>query len=355
MARLPAIIRLTEEEKTILFDWCRQESAESQSAVRAQIILLSNEQLTVEEIARQLHTRPARVSKWRQRFAKHRLFGLSDFQRSGGPGRYDENTEKRVLNLVKQPPPEGYQQWNGRLLAESLGNVSQAQVWRILRRHEVQLTRRHSWSISTDLEFAPKVADIVGLYLYPPESALVLSVEGMMHAPQLDAKGYLRLTNGKAVKDFMRGERQESTITLSEALTAMAAQLQAGHAQFRCRRRFLDFMNEILAARSEQTIHVLLNYLSAKNPKWDRWLLKHPQVRLHFIPTYTSWLNQVECWFSVFGGIALSGKSSDQPRELRDAINGFVAAHQRDTMPFEWTKMLSPAPILGETYVEAPH
>src|SRR5258708_5273159 len=141
-----AVIKLTDEEKTILFEWCCEDSSDSQSVERARIILLSNEALTVEEIARHLHTRPARVSKWRQRFAKHRLFGLSDFQRSGAPGRYDENTEKRVLNLVKQPPPEGNQQWNGRSLAESLGNVSQAQVWRILRRHRGPVTRRHNWS-----------------------------------------------------------------------------------------------------------------------------------------------------------------------------------------------------------------
>src|SRR5882724_6910867 len=99
MARTPAIIRLTEEEKNILSEWSRG-TDESQSVERARIILLSNEELTVEEIARHLQTRPARVSKWRRRFAKHRLFGLSDFQRSGSPGRYDEHTEKRVLDLV---------------------------------------------------------------------------------------------------------------------------------------------------------------------------------------------------------------------------------------------------------------
>ena len=130
-------IRLTEEEKNILGEWSRTGNEESQSAERARIILLSNEDLTVEEIARHLQTRPARVSKWRQRFAKHRLFGLSDIQRSGNPGKYDEQTEKRVLDLVQQPPPEGHTQWNGRLLAESLVDVSQAQVWRILRRNDL--------------------------------------------------------------------------------------------------------------------------------------------------------------------------------------------------------------------------
>src|SRR5260370_20445694 len=168
MARTPAIIRLTEEEKNILGAWSRTGNEESQSAERARIILLSNEDLTVEEIARHLQTRPARVSKWRQRFAKHRLFGLSDIQRSGNPGRYDEQTEKRVLDLVQQPPPDGHTQWNGRLLAESLGDVSPAQVWRIMRRNEVQLERPHSCSIPADPALAPQPAGIIGLYLHPP-------------------------------------------------------------------------------------------------------------------------------------------------------------------------------------------
>jgi len=339
MARTPAIIRLTEEEKNILNEWSRQGTEESQSVERARIILLSNEELTVEEIARHLQTRPARVSKWRQRFAKHRLFGLSDFQRSGNPGRYDEQTEKRVLDLLRQPPPEGHTRWNGRLLAESLGDVSQAQVWRILRRNEVQLERRHSWSIRTDPEFAPKAADIVGLYLDPPESALVLCVDEMPHVPQPEsAKGYLRLTNGKAAKNFRPSERPDGAIALSEALATMTMQLQAGHAQRRCRRKFLDFMNDVLDSRPGQKIHVILNHLDAHKPKWDRWLQRHSRVRLHFAPSYASWLNQAECWFSM-----LSGTAFTQPRELREAIEAFVAAQGRQTAPFEWAKILAPA------------
>ena len=339
MARTPAIIRLTEEEKNILGEWSRTGNEESQSAERARIILLSNEDLTVEEIARHLQTRPARVSKWRQRFAKHRLFGLSDIQRSGNPGRYDEQTEKRVLDLVQQPPPEGHTQWNGRLLAESLGDVSQAQVWRILRRNEVQLERRHSWSIRTEPEFAPKAADIVGLYLDPPESALVLCVDEMPHEPQPEAaRGYVRLTNGKAAKNFRPGERPDGAIALSEALAVMTTQLQAGHAQRRCRRKFLDFMSDLLDSHPGQKIHVILNHLDAHKPKWDRWLQRHSRVSLHFAPSYASWLNQAECWFSMLSGTAFA-----QPRELREAIEAFVAAQGQQTTPFEWAKILEPA------------
>src|SRR5579863_8205927 len=175
MARPPARIQLTEEEESVLRGWTRKGSGEQRLAERARIVLLSHEGMTVEKIAEQLHTRPARISKWRQRFAEGRLNALSDAARPGKPHTYTEETERRVLGLLDQPTPEGYAQWNGPLLAEVLGDVSTDQVWRILRKHQIQLQRRRSWCISTDPEFGPKAADVVGLY-HPPENALLLSV-----------------------------------------------------------------------------------------------------------------------------------------------------------------------------------
>ena len=120
---------------------------------------------TTVQIAARLHTRTARVSKWRQRFAQDRLPGLTDAPRSGKPVQYGAKVEKRILALLDQPPPEGYAGWNGTLLAAALQDVSKHQVWRVLRRHKIYLQRRRSWCISTDPEFASKAADIVGLYL----------------------------------------------------------------------------------------------------------------------------------------------------------------------------------------------
>jgi transposase len=172
-----AIIRLTEEERTTLREWTRKGKSENRMVERARVILLAEEGRTNREIAQQLNTRTARVSKWRQRFAARRLSGLGDAVRSGKPAKYDESTEKRVLKLLDEAPPKGYSQWNGRLLSERLVNVSKAQVWRVLRRHEISLERRRSWCISSDPEFGPKAADVVGLYLNPPDNALVLSVD----------------------------------------------------------------------------------------------------------------------------------------------------------------------------------
>lgn len=181
MAGTPACIKLTESEETTLREWCRKGTSEQRTVERARIILLSHEGLTVESIAKRLGTRPARVSKWRQRFVRDRLGALSDAPRPGKPQKYTADTEKRVLALLDRPAPEGHSQWNGALLAAELKDVSADQVWRILRRHGIQLQRRRSWCITTDPEFGPKAADVVGLYLNPPEKAVVLCIDEATH------------------------------------------------------------------------------------------------------------------------------------------------------------------------------
>src|SRR4051794_23783548 len=165
MRQATAVILLSEEEKVTLQDWSRRGKSEHRTVERARIILLAGEGRTNEQIAKSLKTRTARVSKWRQRFGVKRLKGLSDAERSGKPAKHDQNTEKRVLELLDEAPPKGYAQWNGRLLTEALPDVSKDHVWRILRRHDICLERRRSWCLSTDPEFGPKAADIVGLYL----------------------------------------------------------------------------------------------------------------------------------------------------------------------------------------------
>jgi transposase len=334
-----AAVTLTPEEEQTLRRWSRTGTSEHRLVERAQVILLLNQGKANLEIARQLNTRPARVSKWRQRFAKHRLDGLSDADRKGRPSTYDQTTDKRVLTLLDEPPPEGYGKWSGPLVARALKDVSDDQVWRILRKYDICLERRRSWCISTDPEFGPKAADIVGLYLNPPENALVLCVDEKPSIQALErAQGWLRLPNGKALNGFSHGYKRHGTTTLFAAFDIATGQVLAGHYTRRRRREFLDFMNEIVAAYPNREIHVVLDNLNTHKPKDDRWLKLHPQVHLHFTPTYSSWLNQVECWFSILSKQALSGVSFTSPQQLREAIDKFVAAYNQTAAPFEWTK-----------------
>jgi transposase len=333
------VVSLTAEEEQTLRQWARAGTSEHRLVERAKVILLLNQGKANLEIARQLETRPARVSKWRQRFGKHRLDGLRDADRKGRPSTYDQTTDKRVLALLDEPPPEGYGKWSGPLVARALEDVSDDQVWRILRKYDICLERRRSWCISTDPEFGPKAADVVGLYLNPPQNALVLCVDEKPSIQALErAQGWLRLPNGKALNGFSHGYKRHGTTTLFAALDIVTGQVLAGHYTRRRRREFLDFMNEIVAAYPNREIHVVLDNLNTHKPKEDRWLKRHPQVHLHFTPTYSSWLNQVECWFSILSEQALTGVSFTSPRQLREAIDKFVAAYNQTAAPFEWKK-----------------
>jgi transposase len=339
MRKPVGLIRLTDEEVKTLQEWSRRGKNENRLVERARIILLAHAGQTNQQIAEALRTRTARVSKWRQRFAAKRLQGLGDGARSGKPARYDQRTEKAVLTLLDEPAPKGYSKWNGRLLAESLPDVSKDQVWRILRRHDICLQRRRSWCISTDPEFGPKAADVVGLYLNPPENALVLSVDEKPSIQALErAQGYLRLPNGKAVNGYSHCYKRHGTTTLFAALEVTTGLVKAGHYNRRRRREFLDFMNEIVAEHDNRDIHVVLDNLSTHKPKQDRWLKRHPNVHFHFIPTYSSWLNQVEVWFSILSRQALQGASFTSPTQLRQAIDDFVKVYNTQAAPFEWKK-----------------
>lgn len=339
MSKRATLISLSKEERETLEQYARAGSAEHRWVERARIVLRASQGHSTRQIAQALHTRPARVSKWRQRFARHRLAGLSDAVRSGKPPHYDARTEQRVLAQLDQPPPAGHASWTGALVADALGDVSDDQVWRVLRRNGISLRRRRSWCISTDPAFAAKAADIVALYLHPPEKAVVLSVDEKPSIQALErAQGWIRLPDGKALNGFSHCYTRHGTTTLFAALDVVTGQVQTGHYRRPRRREFLDFMNEVVAAHPHREMHVGLDNLNTHKPREDRWLARHPQVRFHYTPTYASWLNQVECWFSILSRQALEGASFTSPRQVREAIDRFVAAYNPQAAPFEWRK-----------------
>ena len=332
-------IALSEEERTVLESWVRSGTSEHRTAERARMILRLADGATNETVARELGTRPARVSKWRTRFAAERLGGLADAPRSGKPVRYGQAAERRILEVLDSPPPKGYASWTGSLLAERLGNVSADQVWRVLRCHGIHLQRRRSWCVSTDLEFARKSADIVGLYLDPPENALVLCVDEKPHIQALErAQGWLRLPNGKAMTGYSHEYKRHGTTTLFAALEVATGLVKTGHFRRRRRRAFLQFMNELVADHPDEEIHVILDNLSTHKPKHDGWLARHKDVHFHYTPTHASWLNQIEIWFSLLTRHALKPRSFTHTRQVREAIDAYVEAHNEQAAPFEWTK-----------------
>lgn len=330
---------MSAEEKQTLQRWRRAQKTEQRVAERVGIILWAAQGRSNLEIAAELGTRPARVSKWRTRFARQRLAGLADQARPGKPRQYDAETEKRILQKLDASPPSGHATWTGQLLAQALGDVSAQQVWRVLARRGISLRRRRSWCVPADPEFARKAADIVGLYLNPPHNAVVLAVDEKPHIQALErAQGWLRLPDGKALTGFSHGYKRHGTTTLFAALEVATGQVTAGHYRRRRRRDFLDFMNQIVGLYEGLELHIILDNLNTHKPKRDRWLQRHPNVHFHYTPTYTSWLNQIEVCFSILSRRALQGASFTSPYEVREAIDRFIEAYNQNAAPFEWTK-----------------
>lgn len=339
MSKKATEINITMEERQELESCLRKGTTEQRLVQRAQIVLDSAEGKTTSEIAIRLKLRPATVSKWRTRFYRNRMIGLLDAPRPGKTATYNSATEKRILAQLDTPPPAGYATWTGRLLANALGDVSPHHIWRVLRRHGIHLQRRHSWCVSTDPQFTRKAADIVGLYLNPPGSAIVISVDEKPAIQVLErAQGWLRLPDGRSLKGFSHEYKRHGTTTLFAALEVATGLVKVGHYPRRRRREFLDFMNSILVQYPDTELHVVLDNLNTHKPKHDKWLARHPYIHFHYTPTHASWLNQVECWFSILWRQALRGLNATSPRDVRKAIDAFTQSYCKDAHPFEWTK-----------------
>ena len=326
------------EERRELARLAGSRTESRQMVERAQIILGCLAGKRVKEVARACHTRPNTVIKWRQRFAQKGLAGLRDAPRPGAKPVYGEDFRNRVLAWLEQPPPPGQASWDGPAVAATLKGSVHA-VWRVLRQQGICLQRQRSWCVSTDKEFAAKAADIVGLYLNPPEQAMVISVDEKPSIQALERKtGYVETDNGKIVRAYKSTYKRHGTLNLFAALRVATGEVKTAITQRKRREEFLQFMDRIVEETlPEQELHVILdNYCTHK--KCDAWLAQHPNVHFHFTPTSASWLNQVEIWFGILSRKALRGLSAKSTAELRQAIEAFIAAYGKHAKPFKWRK-----------------
>jgi len=332
-------IILTEEERAKLDGLARSSKTEHRFRQRAGIVLLAADGMATREIARRVSCTIGTASKWRVRFAERRLAGLDEKGNRGAVAKYTAETGRRILAVLDGPPPAGFARWTAPLIAEALQDVHEQYIWRFLRAQKIDLAGRKSWCESHDPEFAAKAADIVGLYLDPPDGALVLAVDEKPHIQALErAQGYLKLPNGRAISGQAHDYKRHGTSTLFAALDIANGDVMARHYNRRRRVEFLRFMNAILAANPGREIHVVLDNLSTHKPKHDRWLARHSNVHFHFTPTHSSWLNQVECWFSILAGQSLTGASFTSVPQLRMHIDAFIERYNQSARPFAWTK-----------------
>jgi transposase len=332
-------IVLTAEERTELESLARATKTEHRMRQRARIVLMAADGRPTRAIARTVHCTIGTASKWRVRFAEQRLAGLDETGERGAKPKYTAATDQRILAVLEAPPPAGLARWTGPLIARALGDVDVQYVWRFLRAQKIDLAGRKSWCASQDPAFAAKAAEIVGLYLAPPDKALVLAIDEKPHIQALErAQGYLKLPNGRALTGHAHHYKRHGTSTLFAAFNVANGAVTARHYRRRRRIEFLDFMNRIVAAHPGREIHVILDNLNTHKPKRDRWLAQNKNVNFHYTPTGASWLNQVECWFSILAGQSLHGASFTSVDDLRRHIDAFIADYNETARPFAWSK-----------------
>jgi transposase len=331
-------VRLTRKKRSVLEARLRAATTEQRQLLRIKIVLEAADGFGTREIARELETTPTTVSLWRGRYAREGLDGLEDLPRSGAPSIYGAMTDQRIRAVLDRPPPKGFARWNGPLIAEALGDVDVQYVWRSLRKQKIDLGGRKSWCESKDPQFATKAADVVGLYMAPPKNAVVLCVDEKPSIQALErAQGYLKLPNGRTLTGHSHDYKRNGTTTLFAAFEVATGKIKAAHKKRRRRKEFLAFMDDVVAEYPNQRLEVILDNLNT-HKKNDAWLKRHPKVTFHYTPTRASWLNQVECWFSILQGQSLSGASFSSVEQLREHIDAFIETYNKTAEPFAWTK-----------------
>lgn len=338
MSRIAVTLSCEAEVMNELIRMSRSRSAEARMVERSRIILGCLAGKRNDTVAAELDIRPGTVGIWRKRFAEAGLAGLSDRPRPGKPPTYPADLKQRILRQLEKPAPPGQSSWDGGTLAQALG-VSDDAVWRVLRKEGIQLRRHRSWCVSTDPQFAAKAADIIGLYLSPPQNALVICVDEKPSIQALERKtGYVQTSSGKIVRGLKSTYKRHGTINLFAALNVASGVVQSKTTATKKRPDFQAFMDEVVVdIPAGKAIHVILDNYSTHKKNHD-WLAQHPNVRFHYTPTSASWLNQVEIWFGILSRKTLSGASFESTAQLTQAIEAFIATHNKNAAPFVWRK-----------------
>ena len=338
--RPKAPLVLTDDERQTLQRWARRPKTAQALALRAKIVLACADGATSKDVAEQLGIWPQTVGKWRGRFVRGRLEGLSDEERPGRPRTIaDEQVEAVIVKTLEEPPPNQDTHWSTRSMARATG-MSQTAISRIWRAFGLKPHLQETWKLSTDPQFIDKVRDVVGLYLDPPEAALVLCVDEKSQIQALDRTApslpILPTTPARRSHDYVRN----GTTSLFAALDVASGKvISATHRRHR-HQEFLKFLKTIDAAvPAELDVHLVCdNYQTHKTPAIKNWLLRHPRFHLHLTPTYSSWLNLVERWFAELTNRKLRRSAHRSVAELEADLTAWIQAWNDDPRPFVWTK-----------------
>jgi transposase len=331
---------LSDDERRVLQGWERRRKTAQALALRSRIILACADGAGVSAVAAELGISRATAGKWRSRFLEDRLKGLTDEPRPGRPRTVtDEHVEKVITATLEQAPPGGDTHWSTRSMARSEG-MSQSAVSRIWRAFGLKPHIIQTWKLSTDPQFIDKVRDVVGLYMSPPENALVLCVDEKSQIQALDRTApclpMLPTTPARMTHDYVRNGTTSLFAAFDLASGSVIAQPYRRHRH----QEFLRFLKLIDGAvPKDLDLHLVLdNYATHKTPAIHQWLLKHPRFHLHFTPTSSSWMNLVERWFAELTNRKLRRSAHRSVTELETDIRKWVNEWNKNPKPFVWTK-----------------
>jgi transposase len=331
---------LSDDERRVLEEQARRRKTGQALALRSRIVLACADGATVTAVAAELGVTRATAGKWRSRFAAARLEGLRDEPRPGRPRTIsDEQVERVVTAALEQQPPGGDTHWSTRSMARSAG-VSQSAVSRIWRAFGLKPHLAETWKLSGDPRFVEKVRDVAGLYLAPPENALVLCVDEKSQIQALDRTApclpMLPTTPARMTHDYVR----HGTTSLFAASGVSSGSVIAQSYRRHRHQEFLRFLKVIDAAVPPHLdLHLVLdNYATHKTPEIHKWLLRHPRFTLHFTPTSASWLNLVERWFAELTSRKLRRSAHRSVAELEADIRAWTSEWNKNPRPFIWTK-----------------
>jgi transposase len=337
--RIAPPIELTDEDRQTLDRWSRGRSTPARLVLRARIVLSAAEGIANTLIAEKLGTDRLLVGKWRKRFAERGLAGIEkDAPRGGRPSITRQAMTARIVEWTTRKKPKNATHWSCRTLARELG-TSHAMVNRVWQANGLKPHLHRTFKVSNDRHFIEKVVDVVGLYLDPPEHALVLCVDEKSQIQALDrTQPSLPLKKGRG-GTMTHDYKRNGTTTLFAALNVAEGKLIGTCMKRHRHQEWIKFLKQIdQQTPAELDLHLIAdNYSTHKHPKVKTWLKRHPRFHMHFIPTSSSWLNLVERWFREITDKRIRRGVFHNVPELIDAIMSYIAAHNENPQTFQWT------------------
>jgi putative transposase len=331
-------LTLTTDEDTQLRSLAGSRTLPHALVARARLVLWSADGQSNTQIARRLRWAKATVGKWRQRFVQHRLAGLYDELRPGRPRSIDDEQIAALLKRTLSRRPAESTHWSIRQAAQASG-ISRSTVHRVFQTFGVQPHRTRSFKLSTDPFFIEKVRDIVGLYLHPPDHALVLCVDEKSQIQALNRTQPVLPMGLGYVEGVTHDYVRHGTTTLFAALDIANGKVFTACKPRHRHQEFLSFLRHLdQNVPAAYEVHLIVdNYATHKHPKVRTWLAQHPRYQMHYTPTYSSWLNQVERWFGIITQRAIRRGSFTSVHDLVEKIDAFVQRYNHSSRPFAWT------------------